>query len=64
MAPDRLVLASDRRSLAFGHQHWRVIGEFPDNMTAATAALAVARWRLSDVETMVAITAARGCHNL
>jgi uncharacterized protein with GYD domain len=29
--------------LAFGHQDWLVIGEFPDNKTAATAALAVAR---------------------
>lgn len=45
--------------LTFGHHDWLVIGEFPDNKTAAAAVLAAAGGgSLSDVETTVAMTAA------
>jgi uncharacterized protein with GYD domain len=45
--------------LTFGRHDWLVIGEFPDNKTAASAVLAAAGGgSLSDVETTVAMTAA------
>ena len=44
--------------LTFGHYDWLVIGEFPDEKTAAAAVLAAAAGgSLSDVETTVAMTA-------
>jgi uncharacterized protein with GYD domain len=45
--------------LTFGRHDWLVIGEFPDNKTAASAVLAAAGGgSLTDVETTVAMTAA------
>jgi uncharacterized protein with GYD domain len=45
--------------LTFGPNDWLVIGEFPDNKAAASAVLAAAGGgSLSDVETIVAMTAA------
>ena len=44
--------------LTFGHHDWLVIGEFPDEKTAAAAILAAAAGgSLSDIETTVAMTA-------
>jgi uncharacterized protein with GYD domain len=44
--------------LTFGHHDWLVIGEFPDERTAASAVLAAAAGgSLSDIETTVAMTA-------
>lgn len=44
--------------LTFGSYDWLVIGEFPDEKTAASAVLAAAAGgSLSDVETTVAMTA-------
>jgi uncharacterized protein with GYD domain len=44
--------------LTFGHHDWLVIGEFPDNKTAASAVLAAAAGgSLSDIETTVAMSA-------
>ena len=44
--------------LTFGHHDWLVIGEFPDEKTAASAFLAAAAGgSLADIETTVAMTA-------
>jgi uncharacterized protein with GYD domain len=44
--------------LTFGRHDWLVIGEFPDEKTAASAILAAAAGgSLSDIETTVAMTA-------
>jgi uncharacterized protein with GYD domain len=44
--------------LTFGHHDWMAIGEFPDEKAAATAILAAAAGgSLSDIETIVAMTA-------
>jgi uncharacterized protein with GYD domain len=44
--------------LTFGPHDWLVIGEFPDNKTAASAILAAAAGgSLADMETTVAMTA-------
>ena len=44
--------------LTFGHHDWLVIGEFPDEKSAASAVLAAAAGgSLSDVETTLAMTA-------
>ncbi len=44
--------------LTFGHHDWLVIGEFPDEKAAASAVLAAAAGgSLSEVETIVAMTA-------
>lgn len=44
--------------LTFGHHDWLVIGEFPDEKTAASAVLAAAAGgSLSEIETTVAMSA-------